>query len=65
MQKDAEGVHQVVAARHGLAWPLPEDITEVYLGLPSFAKLWPIRNSIKPAAPTAFLGKLLKPYPPP
>ena len=29
VQKDAEGVHQVAAARHGLAWPSPDDITEV------------------------------------
>ena len=26
---DAEGVHQAVAARQGLAWPLPADITEI------------------------------------
>ncbi|CAE7155771.1 unnamed protein product, partial [Symbiodinium necroappetens] len=29
VQKDADGVYQVVAARQGLAWPLPEDVTEI------------------------------------
>ena len=29
VQKDAAGVHQAVADRHGLAWPLPDDITAV------------------------------------
>ncbi|CAE7489937.1 unnamed protein product, partial [Symbiodinium necroappetens] len=29
VQKDADCVYQVVAARQGLAWPLPEDVTEI------------------------------------